>query len=171
MKKQTSSPNLKPKEDSKTTVPPSEIKNSHQSSPGAIYWEKWLPLSWLVVATGCGHNLCTGHNWLNASNYGLEDQMAEHINILQRRSLMQAAWKTNVANSSPATYQTTAARRNWRRWPHFSCRLDSHRASARLFRLLVRGTGNKEIFGYQPSVNRYSLSVEKISFINEFQHV
>ena len=45
------------------------------------------------------------------------------------------------------------------------------RASARLLRLSVRGTGNKEIFRYQPSVNRYSLSVEKVSFINVFQHV
>ena len=169
MKKLTSSPNLKPKEDSKTTVPPSKIKNSHQSSPGAIYWEKWLPLSWLVVAAGCGHNICTGHNRLNACNYGLEDQMAEHI--LQRCPLMQAARKTNMANSSPCTYQTTAARKNWRRWPHFSCRLDSHRASARLFRLLVCSTGNKEIFRYQPSVNRYSLSIEKVSFINVFQNV
>ena len=46
----------------------------------------------------------------------------------------------------------------------------SIRASARLLRLLVRGTGNKEIFRYQRSVNLYSLSVEKVSFINVFQH-
>ena len=39
------------------------------------------------------------------------------------------------------------------------------RASAWLLRLSVRGTGNKEIFRYQPSVNRYSLPVEKVSFI------
>ena len=45
------------------------------------------------------------------------------------------------------------------------------RASARQLRLSVRGTGNKEIFRYQPSVNGYSLSVEKVSFINVFQHV
>ena len=45
------------------------------------------------------------------------------------------------------------------------------RASARLLRLSVRGTGNKEIFWYQPSVKRYSLSVEKVSFISVFQHV
>ena len=48
---------------------------------------------------------------------------------------------------------------------------NSGRASSRLLRLSVRGTGNKEIFRHQPSINRYSLSVEKISFINEFQHV
>ena len=46
-----------------------------------------------------------------------------------------------------------------------------NRASTRLMRLSVHGTGNKEIFWYQPSVNWYSLSVEKVSFINVFQHV
>ena len=43
------------------------------------------------------------------------------------------------------------------------------RASARQLRILVRGTGNKKISRYQPSVNRYSLSIEKVSFINVFQ--
>ena len=67
-----------------------------------------------------------------------------------------------------------------------------NRASARLLRLSVHSTGNKEIFQDQPSVNRYSLSVrppnpppteaneaicnkiEKVSFIiyiSVFQHV
>ena len=35
------------------------------------------------------------------------------------------------------------------------------RASARLLRLSVRGTGNKEIFRCQPSVNRYQPSVNR----------
>ena len=48
--------------------------------------------------------------------------------------------------------------------------LSLSKASARLLRLSVRGTGNKEIFRYQLSVNRYSLFVEKVSFINVFQH-
>ena len=46
-----------------------------------------------------------------------------------------------------------------------------YRASARLLRLSVCSTGNKEIFRYQPSVNWYSFSIEKVSFINIFQHV
>ena len=45
---------------------------------------------------------------------------------------------------------------------------NQHRASARLLRLSVRGTSNKEIFRYQPSVNRYSFSVEKLIFQSMF---
>ena len=81
--------------------------------------------------------LHTGHNRLSAhmsrkmklapsptSNCGLEDQTAEHI--LQRCPLLQTA-RQNVWPSAVQLYtpNSPAARRNWRRQPYSSCRLDS----------------------------------------------
>ena len=55
-------------------------------------------------------------------NCGIEDQTAEHI--LQRCPLLQTArrnvWPTAVLLHT----KPYAACRNWRRWPHSSCRLD-----------------------------------------------
>ena len=56
-------------------------------------------------------------------NCGLEDQIAEHI--LQRCPLLQTA-RTNVwPTAVQLPPNCTAARRNWRRQLHSSCRLDS----------------------------------------------
>ena len=110
-KKQTSSPNLEPKEDSKTTVSPSKKRRPSSEQPWgnalrgmtSHFLDRWQQV---VVM-----KLRTGHSRLNAlmfsemklatsptCNYDLEDQTAEHI--LQRCPLLQTArqnvWSTAV---------------------------------------------------------------------------
>ena len=112
-----------------------------------------------MVTAGCGHGgsrlwswwswwqqvvvmrLRTSNNRLNAHmfkkmklaasptcNCGLEDQKAEHI--LQRCPRRQQE-QTCGQRQSRYTPNSTAARRNWRRQLHSSCRLDSQCSSDR----------------------------------------
>ena len=134
--KQTSSPNLEPKEDSKTTVSPSKKGRPSSEQP----WGNALRGVTSTSLTGCSRlwslRLRTSHNRLNAHmfkkmklapsptcNCGLEDQKAERI--LQRCPLLQTARKACGQRQSSYTPNSTAARRNWRRQPQSSCTLDS----------------------------------------------
>ena len=86
-------------------------------------------------------------------------QLSQHIICTGRRD-----WYWQVCKSTNAKGLTTfllTTSRSTRAWTPF-------RASATLLRQSVHGTGNKEIFQNQPSVNRYSFSVKKVSFINVF---
>ena len=86
-------------------------------------------------------------------------QLSQHIICTGRRD-----WYWQVCKSTNAKGLTTfllTTSRSTRAWTPF-------RASATLLWLSVHSTGNKKIFQYQPSVNQYSPSVKKVSFINVF---
>ena len=137
MKKQISLPNLEPKEDSKIAVSPSKKRRPSSEQPWgnalrgrtSHFLDRWQQVVVMRLHT-------TGHSRLDAHMFkkmklapspickcGLEDQTAEHI--LQRCPLLQTArtnvWPTAVQLLTP---NCTAARKNWRRQLHSSCRLD-----------------------------------------------
>ena len=106
----------------------------HQSSPGATHWEGWHPL-FRSAAAGCGRE--TKHRPQPTRHPHVQQDEAGICNNLKLRSWPNS-WTlsrdghlcrrhNNMCGrqQSVCTPSSTAARRNWRRRPHSSWRLDS----------------------------------------------
>ena len=143
MKKQTSSPNLEPKEDSKATEDPRK-EDPHQRSPGATHWEGWLNSTSLTrgsrlwsgdyARTTADSMPTCSRQWSWHHHQPAAAVLKTDSRTYTAEMPTSADSKTKcVANGSPATCipNSTAARRNWRRRLHSSCWLDSQRSSDR----------------------------------------